>query len=451
MDHAMSSLSRIANTPVSAQPNALMIKLLTKGFLLLTLALFTGASAIFSLGGCHQGEVKAPAPRPALAYQIKAGAGSETELYAGEIRARVEVDHAFRVGGKIVQRMVDAGATVKKGQALARLDPQDIKLASDAATSQVAAQKTEADFAENELKRFRDLFTRGFVSQSALDQKISLANAAKARLDAVRAQAAVSLNQAGYAILVAEMDGVVTQVMAEAGQVVAQGQPVMRIANPKEKELSISAAESKLGDFRKVLAQADAKGATKNSGANLRVALWSQPSKYYPARIREIAGAADPVTRTYAIRLSIQNPDEAIQLGMTAYAVFGTANESNTLSVPLSSIYVKGDPKGDVVGVWLIAADGKVSLKPVTVLQYRETSAFIEPLGGAAGGIKAGDLIVAAGVHKLREGEIVKPIIDQLIKGDGKVAYAPNTPPAELAAVAAADARVTASLPALRR
>ena len=447
----MSSLSRIANTPVSAQPNALMIKLLTKRFLLLTLALFTGASAIFSLGGCHQGEVKAPAPRPALAYQIKAGAGSETELYAGEIRARVEVDHAFRVGGKIVQRMVDAGATVKKGQALARLDPQDIKLASDAATSQVAAQKTEADFAENELKRFRDLFTRGFVSQSALDQKISLANAAKARLDAVRAQAAVSLNQAGYAILAAEMDGVVTQVMAEAGQVVAQGQPVMRIANPKEKELSISAAESKLGDFRKVLAQADAKGGAKNSGANLRVALWSQPSKYYPARIREIAGAADPVTRTYAIRLSIQNPDEAIQLGMTAYAVFGTANESNTLSVPLSSIYVKGDPKGDVVGVWLIAADGKVSLKPVTVLQYRETSAFIEPLGGAAGGIKAGDLIVAAGVHKLREGEIVKPIIDQLIKGDGKVAYAPNTPPAELAAVAAADARVAASLPAIRR
>ena len=447
----MPLLSRIANTSVSVQPNTVLVKPHTNRTPHIVFALFTGASALFSLGGCHQGEVKAPAPRPALAYQIKAGAGSETELYAGEIRARVEVDHAFRVGGKIVQRMVDAGATVKKGQALARLDPQDIKLASDAATSQVAAQKTEADFAENELKRFRDLFTRGFVSQSALDQKISLANAAKARLDAVRAQAAVSLNQAGYAILVAEMDGVVTQVMAEAGQVVAQGQPVMRIANPKEKELSISAAESKLGDFRKVLAQADAKGGAKNSGANLRVALWSQPSKYYPARIREIAGAADPVTRTYAIRLSIQNPDEAIQLGMTAYAVFGTANESNTLSVPLSSIYVKGDPKGDVVGVWLIAADGKVSLKPVTVLQYRETSAFIEPLGGAAGGIKAGDLIVAAGVHKLREGEIVKPIIDQLIKGDGKVAYAPNTPPAELAAVAAADARVAASLPAIRR
>lgn len=377
------------------------------------------------LGGCSQQEVKAPAPRPALAYQIKAGAGSETELYAGEIRARVEVDHAFRVGGKIIQRLVDAGAIVKKGQALARVDPQDIKLASDAAASQVSAQKTEADFADSELKRYRDLFTKGFVSQSALDQKITVANAAKARLDAVRSQAAVSLNQAGYATLVAEMDGVVTQVMAEAGQVVAQGQAVMRIANPNEKELSISAAESKLADFRRLLAQAAAKKTTNGTGANLRVALWSQPGKYYPARIREIGGAADPVTRTYAIRLSLQNTDDAIQLGMTAYAVFGAANESNTLSVPLSSIYVKGDPKGDVVGVWLIAADGKVSLKPVTVLQYRETSAFIEPQPGTTGGIKAGDLIVAAGVHKLREGEIVKPIMDELIKGDGKVAYLP--------------------------
>ena len=388
--------------------------------------------SLTSVSGCSHQEANAPAPRPALAYQIKSDAGSETELYAGDIRARVEVDHAFRVGGKIIQRMVDAGATVKKGQALARIDPEDIKLAANAAASQVAAQKTEADFAENELKRYRDLFIKGFVSQSALDQKISVTNAAKARLEAVRSQAAVSLNQAGYATLVAEMDGVVTQVMAEAGQVVAQGQAVMRIANPNEKELAISASESKVADFRKIFAQSNAKkavkDAAKNAGVNLRVALWSQPGKYYPARIREIGGAADPVTRTYAIRLSLQNPDEAIQLGMTAYAVFGAANESDTLSVPLSSIYVKGDPRGDVVGVWLIAADGKISLKPITVLQYRETTAFIEPVQGAGSGIKAGDLIVAAGVHKLREGEIVKPVIDALIKGDGKVSYvSPDT------------------------
>ena len=242
------------------------------------------------LTGCAKHEPAAPAPRPALAYKIKAGAGSETEVYPGEIRARIEADHAFRVGGKISQRLVDAGAMVKKGQPLARLDPQDVRLAADSARAQVAAQKTEAEFAGAELKRFKDLFAKGFVSQSALDQKINVANAASARLDAQRAQASVSINQAGYATLVAETDGVVTQVMAEAGQVVAAGQAVMKIANPKDKELVITIPESKLGDF---------KTASKSDLAGLKVALWSQPGKYYAAKIREIAGSADQVTRTY--------------------------------------------------------------------------------------------------------------------------------------------------------
>ena len=204
----------------------------------------------------------------------------------------------------------------------------------------------------------------------------------------------------------------VTQINAEAGQVVAAGQAVMKIADPREKELLISAPESKIGEFK-------AAAAKPALTANLRVALWSQPGKYYAARIREIGGAADTITRTYPVRLSIQQPDEAIQLGMTAYSVFGSANESTTLAVPLSALYVKGG----VTGVWLIAADGKVALKPVTVLQYRETSAFIKP---EAGGVKAGDVIVAAGVHKLREGEVVKPISDPLVTGDGKIAYIPT-------------------------
>ena len=370
------------------------------------------AAALLSLAACSKPEASAPAPRPALAYKIAVGAGAETELYAGEIRARHEVDHAFRVGGKIIQRLVDAGATVKKSQPLARLDAQDVALSADAARAQLAAQQADTDYASSELTRYQDLFAKGFVSKSALDQKLNAANAAKARLAAQRAQAEVSINQAGYATLLAELDGVVTQINAEAGQVVAAGQAVMKIADPREKELLISAPESKIGEFK----AASAKPALT---ANLRVALWSQPGKYYAARIREIGGAADTITRTYPVRLSIQQPDEAIQLGMTAYSVFGSANESTTLAVPLSALYVKGG----VTGVWLIAADGKVALKPVTVLQYRETSAFVKP---EAGGVKAGDVIVAAGVHKLREGEVVKPISDPLVTGDGKVAYIPT-------------------------
>ena len=365
-------------------------------------------AAAFSQSGCVKQESAASIVRPALAYQIPATSGVESEVFAGDIRPRIEADHAFRVAGKISQRLVDAGATVRKGQPLARIDPQDVRFAADAGKAQVAAQLTEAEFAEAELKRFQDLFNKGFVSKSALDQKANIANAAKARLDAARAQSSVSINQEGYATLLAETNGVVTQVMIEAGQVVAAGQPIMKIANPHEKELSISVSESKLGDFR-------GKGATPRE---LRVALWSNPGKYYKAKIREIGGAADPVTRTYAVRINLQELDDAVQLGMSAYAVFVGANQADTMAVPLSALYVRDK----TTGVWQIAADGKVTLRPVTVVQYRETSAIVKTVNAS---LKPGDIIVAAGVHKLLEGEIVKAVIDPVVTGDGKVAFAP--------------------------
>ena len=367
-----------------------------------------GMALLFVAGGCAKqdtGQVKA---RPALAYKIPATSGVDSDVFAGDIRARVEADHAFRVAGKIAQRLVDAGAAVKKGQALARIDSQDVRLAADAGKAQVAAQQTESEFANAELKRFQDLFNKGFVSKSALDQKVNVANAAKARLNAARAQSSVSINQESYATLTAETNGVVTQVMAEAGQVVAAGQAVMKIANPQEKELSISVPEAKLGEFK-------GRGAAPRE---LKVGLWSNPGKFYKAKIREIGGAADPITRTYAVRVTLLELDEAVQLGMSAYAVFVGANETDTLAVPLSSLYVRDK----TTGVWQIGADGKVSLKAVTVVQYRETSAVIK---AASGSVKPGDIIVAAGVHKLREGEVVKPIVDPAVTGDGKVAFAP--------------------------
>lgn len=372
-----------------------------------------GLVLVLGFSGCSKESSTKAAVRPALAYRILATSGIDSDVYSGEIRARVEADHAFRVAGKISQRLVDAGATVKMGQPLAQIDPQDVKLAADAGRAQVAAQQTEADFAQAELKRFQDLFTKGFVSKSALDQKISVANAAKARLDASLAQSNVSINQARYATLTAETSGIVTQVMAEAGQVVAAGQPVMKIANPLEKELSISVPESRLGDFK-------GKGAVQRE---LRVAVSSNPEKYYKAKVREIGGAADSVTRTYAVRISLLELDEAVQLGMSAYAVFAGANEAGTLAVPLSSLFVRDK----TTGVWQIGADGKVSLREIAVVQYRETSAIIKAVNGS---VKPGDTIVAAGVHKLREGEVVKPIVDPVVTGDGKVVYAPVALPA---------------------
>lgn len=377
------------------------------------LGTFLGVSlaAAVAGAGCTHSEPAAPLPRPALVYRLTASSGADSDVYAGEIRARHEIDHAFRIGGKIAQRLVDAGATVRKGQLLARLDPQDARLAADAASAQAAAQQTEAAFASAEMKRYQDLFAKGFISQSALDQKINAANSARAKLDALRAQANVSVNQAGYAALHAETDGVVTQVMAEAGQVVAQGQPVLKIANPKEKELAISAPETRLDDFRRAL--------DKSAPRELGVASWAQPEKRFRARIREIGAAADPVTRTYPVRIALIDADDSLQLGMSAFAVFIGANAPDVLAVPLSALYAHAD----TVGIWLVAGDGKVSLKQIKVVQYRETTAIIKAENGS---IKPGDTIVAAGVHKLREGEVVRPVTDPLVTGDGKVALAPT-------------------------
>ena len=364
------------------------------------------------LAGCGKSETAAPTIRPALAYKITPGGGTDIDVYSGDIRARYEVDHAFRVGGKIAQRLVDAGAVVKRGQPLAELDPQDVRLAADAARSQVTAQQTEADFADAELKRYRDLFAKGFISQSALDQKINVANAARARLDAQKATASVSLNQAGYATLVAQTDGVVTQVAAEAGQVVAQGQTVLKVANQNELELAIAIPESRIGDFR---------------GANLkrpiRVHLWSTPEVFYPGKVREVSGAADAVARTYAVRIAVdvgKGNQDVVGLGMSAFAAFVGNDAPGTFAVPLSALYAKGSD----IGVWQIDTDGKVKLKLVTVIQYRETNALV-----TSEQIKPGDTIVAAGVQKLRDGEVVKPLIDPQVKGDGKVALAPNAAP----------------------
>ena len=348
-----------------------------------------------ALGACEKPTIEAPKPRPALTYTLTADNANSLEAYTGDIRARIEADHAFRTSGKIIKRHVALGATVKRGQLLAELDPQDAALAADAARAQVTATETEADFAKAELARTRDLFAKGFVSQSALDQKINLANAANARLNAQRASARVSANQAGYAVLKAELDGVVTHVFAEAGQVTAAGQPVMKIANPRERELAIAVPESKVALFR---------GA--NASRAIAVRLANDLTVSYPARVREIAAAADPLTRTYAVRVAIESADPALQLGMSAVAGFTAAPTPGTWVVPLSAVAAR---TGNA-GVWRIASDGKVSFVGVSVSQYREASASIR-----SDLLKAGDVIVAIGVQKLIEGETLTPIVEPAV------------------------------------
>lgn len=314
--------------------------------------------------------------RPALTYVVGTRAGDVGNVYSGEIRARHEAQLGFRIGGKIVERMVDAGAVVKAGQPLARLDAADTALQANAAEAQY--QLAEAD-----AKRYRELRVRGFVSQAALDAK-------ETALRAAAAQAGLARNQSAYTTLRADRDGVVAETLAEAGQVVSAGQPVLRLAQEGGREVAIAIPESQLAGLK--------------LGAPAVITLWAgEGESSFAGKLRELAPAADPVSRTYPARVALEEAGANLALGMTARVRFDLSTGSGQapgdgLVVPLTALFQQGDKQA----VWVVAADRSVSLRPVRVAEYRDDGAVI------AEGIKGGERIVSAGVHKLSAGERIR-------------------------------------------
>ena len=349
--------------------------------------LIFAATAAALLAACGNGKTVQEPVRPVLTQTVIPGAAATRDVYSGEIRARYESDVAFRVGGKLVARPVDAGARVTRGQVLARLDPEDARLAAQAAGAQFASAEGDFALAKSELDRHADLLAKKFISPSAFDVKQNAFNAAKARAEQARSQAAISSNQAGYTTLVADADGVVVSVTAEQGQVLAAGQAVLRLAHAGEKEVVLNAPESQLARFK--------------VGNAVAISLWADPATVFPGRIREIAGGADSVTRTYTVRVSALNPPAQVQLGMTANVIFATSTDANLVLVPLSALARDGDN----AAVWVVdPKTSQVKLRPVTVGQFREDGVTI------TAGLHAGDVVVTAGVHKLRANQVVRHV-----------------------------------------
>ena len=315
--------------------------------------------------------------RPVLTAVLGVEGANREASYAGEVRSRYETQLGFRVPGKISARLVDAGAQVKAGDVLARLDPADMALTAAAATAQF-------ELAEAEVMRYRELRSKNFVSQAALDAK-------ETAFKAAGAQAELARNQSAYTVLRADQAGVVAQVAAEVGQVVAAGQTVVRVARSDVLEVAISIPESRMPELK--------------TARDAEITLWADDGARYKGVLRELTTVADPLTRTYAARVSIRNADARVLLGMTANVTF--LNEPSMpaakLSVPLSAIFQQaGKP-----ALWVVGADETVALRPVTVASYGEDAAIL------AGGVKAGERVVVAGVHKLTAGEKIK-VVDQL-------------------------------------
>ena len=359
-------------------------------------AWLVAAAAVVLLSACAPKPEVAAVVRPVWVTRAAMAEVQDVAGFAGEIRARYETDMSFRVGGKILSRPVDLGASVRKGQvlALARLDAQDANLGALAARATLASAESDLEYARTDLDRYKDLLAKKFVSQGVYDQKVNAFKAATARRDAARAQAGVSGNQAQYTTLAADADGIVTAVSAEPGQVVAAGQPVLRVARLGEKDAVISIAENQLAGIKE--------------RPEARIALWANPAKLYTGRIREVAAAADPATRTYTVKVAISDADDQLRWGMSASVGFVPAKSAGQRAIvlPMTALTQTADASGARPAVWVVGADARVKLTPVEVGRYAEQGVVI------TAGLSGGETVVTAGVHKLQAGQQVRLLED---------------------------------------
>ncbi|MFC4159996.1 efflux RND transporter periplasmic adaptor subunit [Chitinimonas lacunae] len=334
-------------------------------------AVLPAVAVVTALAACSAKEQPYEEVRPVRTMVVKQGDGSPGATLSGEVRARREARLGFRLGGKVAERMVEVGDRVRPGQALLRLDAQDTSLQLSASRSQY--QQTRQDY-----ERAVQLKSQGFVSQAEVDRR-------RAALDAAEAQFKLAGNQGSYTVLKAERAGVVTAVEAEVGQVVGAGQVLVRVAEDGGREVVVSVPESRVEELRR----AD----------KLAVTLWAVPGKRYDARLREMAPDTDPQTRTYTARVSIDNPDEVLRLGMTATVQVPGRSDSRTIRLPLTAIY---DRDGQTL-VWLVdPKTQRVATRKVTLAGAQNDVVLV------AEGLSGGETVVTAGVHLLHPNQQVR-------------------------------------------
>ncbi len=346
------------------------------------------------LAGCSRPE---PAPDPVRAVRTltvsSQTAGGSFE-YAGEVRARTESRLGFRVGGKILKRAAELGETVKAGQVLAQLDPQDLRLGQDAARASVAMAQAGFDQNAADFKRYKDLSEQGFIGGAELERREAALKTARAQLDQARAQANVQGNQAAYATLFADAGGVITGIDAEPGMVVAAGASVLRLARDGPRDVVFSVPEDKVGLIKALAAQAGA----------FTVTLWGAGGAPLAASAREISASADPVTRTFLVKLDIGNAAvTGARLGQTAAVQVALPPTVGVTKLPLSALR-------DVQGrsaVWLVDRASMTVASQVVQLAGADGNEAV-----IAGGLVPGQIVVTAGVHVLNPGQKVRFYVD---------------------------------------
>jgi RND family efflux transporter MFP subunit len=338
---------------------------------------------LLALPACQKEEKAASQTvRPVRTVTVELQEGGEKVSLTGEIQPRYQADLGFRVNGKILERPVDVGTQVKKGDLLARLDPQQYRQDLEVAKSEIAVAEAEVTRSKAQEYRQRELLKNGHTTQVAYDQALKTFRTAEARLDAARARQVQASENLGYTELKADNDGVITAIGADPGQVVSAGQMVVRLAQPGEREAVFNIAE---GTFKK-----------RPTDPTVTVHLVSNPEIETAGKVRYVSPQADPATRTYTVRVSLPDAPPQMRLGANVVGTV-TLDQGPTVSIPGTALFQKdGKP-----AVWLVEKDSTVQLKPITVQRYQGDSVVV------GDGLTQGDAVVTAGVQKLLPGQKV--------------------------------------------
>jgi multidrug efflux system membrane fusion protein len=355
----------------------------TKGRLLAGLLL----TLMISAGCSDQDKQTQAVPRPVKVFRIEDHAVAGARSFAGEVRARIEMPLSFRVGGKLLERKVDVGAPVRKGQLLAILDDNDYHLAVQGLKAQLASAQADSTYLRDDLARYRELLAQQVITPPEFERHETAYTTARERTAALEAQLGQALNQQSYTELHADRDGVVTALAVEAGQVLAAGQAVVTLAQLDEKEVHFDVPEHRLPEIQRQQV--------------VNVSLWLDDERLLKAKIREFSSAAEPASRTYRVKATLLEGMDAAQLGMTA-TVHIAANTASGIAIPLSAVYTPQN-QPDHPTVWLVDEQA-ATVKSVPVR-------LGETLAGeriAVEGLATGQLLVSAGVQRLAEGQAVR-------------------------------------------
>ena len=335
--------------------------------------------ALLSLAGCKAESASPPAertdrPRPVQVAEVHLGPATDSHAFTGVVRARREADIAFRTGGRIVARLVEVGQMVAIGQPLARLDEADLGLAVRAAAADLAAAEAQSRQAAADAGRSKSLLAAGHVAAAYDDQRVAAARSIAEKVVSARANLDLARRRLDYAQLLAPNAGVVTALLAEAGQVVSEGQVVLRIANPEERELVVQVPESAVAGLAEATAEAR---------------FWARPAEPHAVRLRELAPQAEAALRTYTARFSLPAAPDWVALGMTG-TVRTAAPAATVATLPLSALHDRG--QGPMV--WKVQRD-RVAAVPVEVVSLGEVTAVLR------GALAEGDQVVALGPQVL--------------------------------------------------